>query len=75
MSSNFVSVIFCRKCGSRYVEISRWSDEGRAIFECRGCGAHEEVGNFTLGRGCITNSELQNARDTTAKKGNYERSK
>lgn len=68
---NYVSVILCRVCGSRYVEIQEW-DDGKAVFFCRTCGAHEETDKFTLGRCSVTNSELMNARDTAARKGNYE---
>lgn len=73
MSSNFVSVIFCRNCKSRFVEIAQWSDTGKAVIQCRSCGNHEELGNFTLGRGHINNVELQKARDTMAKSGRYEK--
>ncbi len=67
--SNFVSIIFCGRCHSRYVEISEFSREGNAVVHCRTCDYREEVRGFTLGRGQISNSELQNARQTTAKKG------
>ncbi len=66
---NFVSIIFCRQCHSRYVEVSEFSKNGNAIVHCRTCGNREEVHGFTLGRGQVTNTELQNARQTTAKKG------
>jgi len=71
--SDFVSVILCRNCGSRYVEVSQWSEEGKAIFHCRTCGKNEEVEHFTLGRCKVTHTELQNVRDTRAKKGKYEK--
>jgi hypothetical protein len=70
---NFVSVIFCKRCSSRYVEISEWSERGRVIFHCRSCDYREEVSGFTLGRTHIGNRELQNARDTAPKKGSYEK--
>ncbi len=73
MSQNFVSVIFCRNCASRYVEISEWAPDGNAIIRCRSCGTSEEIAHFTLGRGHISNVELQNARDTRAKGGRYEK--
>jgi hypothetical protein len=71
--SEFVSIIFCRRCGSRYVEISEWSDMGKAIIRCRTCNNSEEVTNFTLGRASVTRSELENARTTMARKGRYEK--
>ncbi len=71
--AEFVSVVFCRRCGSRYVEISDWSGEGKAYFRCRTCGNSEEMGNFTMGRARITRAELENARTTTARKGRYEK--
>ncbi|MBN1531263.1 MAG: hypothetical protein JXA20_01240 [Spirochaetes bacterium] len=70
---NYVSVIFCKRCGSRYVDISEWSERGRVIFHCRSCDYREEVIGFTLGRANISNRELQQARDTVPKKGSYER--
>ncbi|HNR86804.1 MAG TPA: hypothetical protein PKM65_00520 [Spirochaetota bacterium] len=72
MSANFVSVIFCRNCYSRYVEISEW-DGGRAVLHCRTCGTTEEIAHFTLGRCRVTNTELQNARDSQAKRGKAEK--
>lgn len=71
--SNFVSVIFCRNCGSRYVDISQWSSSNKPVFQCRTCGVNEEVGNFTLGHGQVTNKELNNARESIARKNKYER--
>lgn len=71
--SEFVSVIFCRRCGSRYVEVPEWSDHGKAVILCRTCGNHEEMSNFTLGRASIKKSELENARTSIARKGRYER--
>jgi len=71
--SEFVSVIFCRKCTSRWVEISEWSSDGKAVFHCRTCGAREEIENFTMGRCRVTNSEHMNARETVPKKGDYEK--
>lgn len=71
--SNFVSVIFCRNCNSRYVEISEWGPGRMAVFHCRSCGATEEVGKFTLGRCMVSNTELVNARESSAKGGKYER--
>ena len=71
--SNFVSVILCRNCGSRHIEIRDWTDDGKAVILCRGCGNKEEVGGFTLGRCSVTGPEMMNARDTAAKKGRYER--
>ncbi len=71
--SNYVSLIFCRNCGSRYVEVSQWSENGKALFHCRTCNCSEEVGKFTLGRCRVTNKELSDARETMAKKNKYER--
>ena len=73
MGGNFVSVIFCKRCGSRYVEVPGWSTEGKAVFHCRSCGYTEEMRGFTLGRARVGNIELQNARDTSARKGSYEK--
>jgi hypothetical protein len=70
---NYVSVIFCRNCNSRHVEIGEWTPEGKPIIQCRSCNTRETISNFTLGRGKISNTELQNARDTMAKKGRYEK--
>ena len=71
--SNYVSVIFCRRCKSRYVEISEWSESGHGIIHCRSCDNREEIKGFTLGRCYVSNTELQNARDTRPKKGDYEK--
>jgi hypothetical protein len=72
--SEFVSVIICMVCGSRYVEISGWSEDGKkAVIRCRTCNASEETSKFTLGRCSVTAGELQNARDTSAHKGRYEK--
>jgi hypothetical protein len=65
--SNYVSVILCRTCSSRYVEIEEWDTaEGKAVIHCRTCGTKEQLLNFTLGRCRISDRELQEARDTKA---------
>jgi len=71
--SEFVSVMFCRVCSSRYVDISEWTEEGNAVIRCRTCGNHEEMGRFVMGRCRVSPRELQDARDTRAKKGTYEK--
>jgi len=71
--SNFVSIILCRNCGSRCVEIPGWIETGNAIIHCHTCGNHKELSGFTLGRARITNAELQNARDTAARMGASEK--
>ncbi len=71
--SEFVSVMFCRVCSSRYVDISEWTEDGRAVVRCRSCGNHEELGRFTLGRCRVSSKELLDARDTRAMKGRYEK--
>lgn len=62
--SNYISVIFCRNCGSRYVEA--FPDGDMIVFLCRSCGAREISKKFTLGRCKVGNTELQNAFDTRA---------
>ena len=65
--SNYVSVIFCTNCNSRYVEIEEWNeDEKKVILHCRTCDVRETLSNFTLGRCKISDVELLNARDTRA---------
>ncbi|HOW82757.1 MAG TPA: hypothetical protein PK573_09365 [Spirochaetota bacterium] len=73
--AEYVSVIFCRRCGSRYVEISEWNQGGKgtALMHCRTCGNSEGTANFTLGRAKITRAELENARTSAARKGRYEK--
>ncbi len=70
---NYVSVIFCRNCKSRFVDAGEWTRDGKVVMRCRSCNAQEELSHFTLGRGRISITELQNARDTMAKKDRYER--
>lgn len=67
--SEYVSVIFCRRCNSRFVEISGWNSEN-PVATCRTCGNSIELQGFTLGRCGITKKELEIARNTAAK--NYE---
>jgi hypothetical protein len=65
--SNYVSVIFCRNCSSRYVEIEEWNTrDKKVVAHCRTCGVSETLTNFTLGRTKISDKELQEARDTRA---------
>ncbi len=71
--SEFVSVIFCRRCSSRYVDASEWTEAGNPIFKCRSCGYTEEVAGFTLGRCKVSSGELMDARDTRALKNRYEK--
>jgi hypothetical protein len=71
--NNFVSIIFCRNCSSRFVEIAEWTSDGKAVVQCRSCNNREVLSNFTLGRGKISNIELQTSRDTMAKRGKYEK--
>jgi hypothetical protein len=73
--SNYVSVIFCRNCASRYVEVIEWPDDRTVEIVCRSCHARDRLTNFTLGRCRVTNTELQNARDTHATKGKQQRTK
>jgi len=63
--SEFVSVIFCRRCGSRYVEIREW-ESNSAVFYCRSCRNSTPVTGFTLGRCQVTGKELGIARNTAA---------
>ena len=71
--SYFVSVIFCRRCSSRFVEISEWTSEGKAVIHCRSCGLKEEIAHFTLGRCHVSKSEHETARITKAMKNKYEK--
>ncbi|MDY6932953.1 MAG: hypothetical protein SVZ03_01865 [Spirochaetota bacterium] len=71
--SNFISVILCRNCNSRYVEIDEWTSDMKAVFYCKTCHYSEVVEKFTLGRCRVSNTELQNARDTRATPGKAER--
>ncbi len=65
--SNYVSIIFCRNCNSRYVEIEEWEEpEKKVVIHCRTCDVRETVTNFTLGRCKILDKELQEARETRA---------
>lgn len=70
--SEFVSVIFCRRCGSRYVEINEWENEV-AVVRCRTCGNRTELKGFTLGRCSVTRRELDIARNTSAGKNDFEK--
>ncbi len=70
--SEFVSVIFCRRCGSRYVEINEWKKEG-AVVSCRTCGNKSELSGFTLGRCGVTKKELDIARNTAAGINDFEK--
>jgi hypothetical protein len=65
--SNYVSVIFCKNCSSRYVEIEEWNTKDKkVVVHCRTCGVSEMLTNFTLGRTKISDKEVQEARDTRA---------
>jgi len=68
----YVSVIFCRKCGSRYVEINTWSN-GNAVATCRTCRYSVELPGFTLGRCAVTRKELDIARNTIARINDFEK--
>lgn len=70
--SEFVSVIFCRRCGSRYVEIREWKD-GKAVVHCRTCRNITELSGFTMGRCQVTKKELEIARNTIAGEGQFEK--
>lgn len=70
--SEFVSVIFCRRCGSRYVEINVWTKDG-AVVNCRTCGNKSELTGFTLGRCSVSNRELDIARNTSAGVNDFEK--
>ncbi|MBP7583188.1 MAG: hypothetical protein KBA61_04085 [Spirochaetes bacterium] len=73
--SNYVSVIFCKNCNSRYVEVTEWPEENTVEIYCRSCQARDRLSHFTLGRCRVTNTELQNARDTRASKGKQQKTK
>ncbi len=70
--SQFVSVIFCRRCGSRFVEINEWKDNV-ALISCRSCGNKTELKGFTLGRCSVTKKELEIARNTSAHLNDFEK--
>ena len=63
----FISVIFCRRCGSRYVEIKEW-DNNSALIYCRACNNKSELTGFTMGRCRVSKKELETARNTSAGK-------
>lgn len=63
--SEFVSVIFCRRCGSRYVEIKEWN-KNTALIYCRACNNSAELTGFTMGRCRVSAKELETARNTSA---------
>lgn len=69
----FVSVVFCRRCGSRYTEINEWTENGNAIIHCRTCNNKAELPGFTLGRCEVTKKELNVARNTCAGKWDFEK--
>jgi hypothetical protein len=71
--ANYVSVAFCNNCGSRYVEVGKLTKDGKTLIYCRSCKSSEEISSFTLGRGSISDAELQKARDTRAFKSKPER--
>ena len=45
--SEFVSVIFCRRCGSRYVEIREWKNSSAVVY-CRTCKNSSELTPWLL---------------------------
>jgi len=72
--SEYVSVIFCRRCSSRYVEIQNWDKKGEVpIVYCRSCGNKTELPGFTLGRCLVSKKELDIARNTAATKNSFEK--
>ena len=65
--SKYVSIIFCKNCNSRYVEIEEWEEpEKKVIIHCRTCDAREALSNFTLGRCDIPDKDFQIAWETKA---------
>jgi len=70
--SEFVSVIFCRRCGSRYVEIKEWKNNSALVY-CRTCKYSSEITGFTLGRCQVSRKELEIARNTSAGKNEFEK--
>jgi|APIni6443716594_1056825.scaffolds.fasta_scaffold5567579_1 hypothetical protein len=70
--SEFVSVIFCRRCGSRYVEIREWKNNAALVY-CRSCKNSNEITGFTLGRCQVTRKELEIARNTSAGRNDFEK--
>lgn len=70
--SEFVSVIFCRRCGSRYVEITEWKNDSASVF-CRSCKNSTQITGFTLGRCQVTRKELDIARNTSAGINEFEK--
>ena len=45
--SNYVSIIFCKNCNSRYVEIEEWARlEKKVIIHCRTCDERKTLENF-----------------------------
>ncbi len=72
--SEYVSVIFCRRCSSRFVEIQNWESKGEApVIFCRSCGNKSELPGFTLGRCQVSRRELNVARNTSATKNAFEK--
>lgn len=70
--SEFVSVIFCRRCGSRYVEIREWENDSALVY-CRSCKNSAYLTGFTLGRGQFSKKELEIARNTAAGLNEFEK--
>ncbi len=70
--SEFVSVIFCRRCGSRYVEIREWDNKSAKVY-CRSCKNSADLPGFTLGRCQVSGKELGIARNTSAGIDDFEK--
>ena len=70
--SEFVSVMFCRRCGSRYVEIREWKN-GAALIYCRTCKNSAPNEGFTMGRCQVVRKELEIARNTAAGLNEFEK--
>lgn len=70
--NEFVSVIFCRNCGSRFVEIKEWKNKSAVIY-CRTCSNSCDLPGFTLGRCQVTKKDLDIARSTSAGVNEFEK--
>ncbi len=70
--SEFVSIVFCRNCGSRFVEIKKW-ENASAIIYCRTCNNSCTLPGFTLGRCQVAKKDLDIARNNSAGINEFEK--
>jgi hypothetical protein len=59
-----VAILVCRSCGSSVCDVNNWVDNTllTAVIKCYECGTEGKLTGFSVGRGWVSPSVLEDAK-------------